>query len=334
MIHSGAARRFAVGVLTLVALGLSSCDEHKPAPKAGGPAEITFSILAAQGQASAEPLWQPLLDDLSASLGRPVRPHFAASYEGPVDELKRGVAQVAWLSAQPAIEAVDTAKSEVVARTVNQDGRDSYSSTLIVRRGSDITLAKVLECGKHYSMGLGDAHSTSGTLVPMAFLFNPYSIDPATCFASVRAANHERNAVEVASGILDVATSNTATRTALERQNPVLAAEIETIWESPPIPEGGIVVRSDLDPVIKEKIRTFFLTYGRGQDAAGARQRQVLASLDYTRFIAADEDYLDPVRELIADQALSVARAKGDRAAITTAERELRRLRTKREVQP
>jgi phosphonate transport system substrate-binding protein len=60
----------------------------------------------------------------------------------------------------------------------------------------------------------------------------------------------------------------------------------------------------------------------------------VLAGLDYTRFIAADEDYLDPVRELVTDQALSLAREKGDVAAAATAERDLRRLRAKREVQP
>lgn len=339
MIQPGATRRFGArgligGVLGLVALSVAACGQQTRATGPTGPSEIAFAILSAQGQASAEPLWQPLLDDLSQAIGVPVRPHFASSYTGPIDELKRGVVQVAWLSAQPAIEAIDTAGAEVVARTVNQDGQDSYRSTLIVRRGSGITLKAVLECGQRLNVGLGDAHSTSGTLVPAAFLFNPRNIKPETCFRSTRAANHERNAVEVASGILDVATSNTATLTALTRQNPVLAADIETIWESPPIPEGGIVVRADLDPVIKEKIRSFFLTYGRGQDAAAERERRVLAGLDYTRFIAADEDYLDPVRELVADQALTLARDKGDVAAAATAERNLRLLRAKREVQP
>jgi phosphonate transport system substrate-binding protein len=328
------ARGLVTGIVAMVALGLAGCGERVRAPRTGGPSEIVFSILSAQGQATAAPLWQPLLDDLSRAVGVPVRPHFSASYSGPIDELKRGVAQVAWLSAQPAIEAVDTAGSEVVARTVNQDGQDSYRSTLVVRRGSGLTLAAVLECKKTLNIGLGDAHSTSGTLVPAAFLFNPRNIRPETCFRTTRAANHERNAVEVASGILDVATSNTATLKALQRQNPLLAADIETIWESPPIPEGGIVVRSDLDPVLKEKIRGFFLGYGRGRDAAADRERRVLAALDYSRFVAADEDYLDPVRELVSDQALTVAREKGDAAAAATAERELRRLRAKREVQP
>jgi phosphonate transport system substrate-binding protein len=60
----------------------------------------------------------------------------------------------------------------------------------------------------------------------------------------------------------------------------------------------------------------------------------VLANLNDSRVNAADDDYLNPVREMIADQALTAARAKGDAAAAAKAQRELRRLRAAREVQP
>ena len=68
--------------------------------------------------------------------------------------------------------------------------------------------------------------------------------------------------------------------------------------------------------------------------AEADRQRQVLAGLEYARFNAADDSYLNPIREMIADQKLNEARAKGDTAAAATAERELQRLRSLREVQP
>ena len=42
----------------------------------------------------------------------------------------------------------------------------------------------------------------------------------------------------------------------------------------------------------------------------------------------------DVLSRLLADQALTAARARGDRAAASAAERDLRRLRAKREVQP
>jgi len=334
----GATRRFGAGALAVVALGLiglgvSSCGRRDEAvsPDAG---TVSFAILSAQGQASAAPLWQPLLDDMSRSIGVRVTAHFANDYGALVDDLARGTAQAAWLSAQPAIDAVDRADAEVVARTVNLDGQDSYHAVLIVKRGSGLTLDGVLACDRTLDYGVGDARSTSATLAPQAFLFSPRRLQPETCFRAVRSDNHERHAREVASGILDVAATNTPTLAALAQQNPSIAAEVEEIWRSPALPEGGIVLREDMDPALKEKIRGFFLSYGRGNDVVAERQRRVLAGLHYSRFIAADADYLDPVREILADEALNHARASGDRKAAAAAEQNLAALRAKREVQP
>ena len=314
-------------------LGVASCGGGDE--KAGGaPTEITFSILSAEGQASAGPLWQPLLDDMSKAIGVEVKPYFGSNYTVLVEAMRGNQTQVAWFSAKPAVEAIDRADAEVIARTVNREGMDSYRSTLIVRAGSGITLDQVLACGQRYDFGIGDAQSTSGTLAPMAFLFNPRNIVPARCFKTVRSANHQSNAFSVASGVLDVATSNTVNTVFMTKQNPRVAAQIQDIWQSPPIPESGILVREDLDPVLKEKIRSFFLTYGQGDTVEAERQRQVLAGLEYSRFNAADDSYLNPIREMIADQQLNEARAKGDTAAAATAERELQRLRSLREVQP
>ena len=316
-----------------LALGVASCGGGDE--KAGGaPTEITFSILSAEGQASAGPLWQPLLDDMSKAIGVEVKPYFGSNYTVLVEAMRGNQTQVAWFSAKPAVEAIDRADAEVIARTVNREGMDSYRSTLIVRAGSGITLDQVLACGQRYDFGIGDAQSTSGTLAPMAFLFNPRNIVPARCFKTVRSANHQSNAFSVASGVLDVATSNTVNTVFMTKQNPRVAAQIQDIWQSPPIPESGILVREDLDPVLKEKIRSFFLTYGQGDTVEAERQRQVLAGLEYSRFNAADDSYLNPIREMIADQQLNEARSKGDAAAAATAERELQRLRSLREVQP
>ncbi|TAJ66856.1 phosphate/phosphite/phosphonate ABC transporter substrate-binding protein [Brevundimonas sp.] len=315
-------------------LGVASCGGGDDTKAGGAPSEITFSILSAEGQASAGPLWQPLLDDMSKAIGVPVKPYFGSNYTVLVEAMRGNQTQVAWFSAKPAVEAIDRADAEVIARTVNKEGLDSYRSTLIVRSGSGITLEQVLACGKRYDFGIGDAQSTSGTLAPMAFLFNPRNIVPAECFKTVRSANHQSNAFSVASGVLDVATSNTVNTVFMTKQNPQVAAQIQEIWQSPPIPESGILVREDLDPALKEKIRSFFLTYGQGDGVEAQRQRQVLAGLEYSRFNAADDGYLNPIREMIADQQLNEARAKGDAAAAATAERELQRLRSLREVQP
>ncbi|HST92515.1 MAG TPA: phosphate/phosphite/phosphonate ABC transporter substrate-binding protein [Brevundimonas sp.] len=331
---SNSVRRFGVGVLAAAALGLAACGGGDDGAPGETPDEVTFSILSAQGQASAGPLWQPLLDDMSEAIGVRVEPHFASSYGALIDDMKTGRTQAAWFSAQPAISAMETADAEMIARTLGRDGSDSYRSVLVVKRGSGLELEDILACGQRFTFGIGDAQSTSGTLAPLTFLFNPRGIEPERCFRSVKSGNHESNVSEVAAGVLDVATANTVAVDALRRRNPAMAEQIEQVWQSPPIPEGGILVRSDLDPALKEKIRSFFLTYGQGGGAEAERQVRILSALGYSRFSAADDNYLDPVRELMADQKLSAARAKGDATQVAAAQRELQALRARREVQP
>ena len=326
----GAALGLAVAVTAVNGCGGES---EEGGGGAQAPKEIVFSILSAENQASSGPLWQPLLDDMEKIVGVKVTPRFGANYNVLIEAMRFNQTQVGWFSAKPALEAVERAQGEVIARTVDVEGSDSYRSSLIVRRGSGITLDQVLACGKRFDFGIGDAQSTSGTLAPMTFLFNPRNIDPSKCFRTVRAANHQANAFAVATGVVDIATSNTVNTIFLKRENPRMAEQIEEIWFSPPIPESGIVVRRDLDPALKEKIRQFFLTYGQGEGPDKDRQRQVMRGLNYSQFRAADSSYLDPVREMRADQQLAEARAAGDKRRIAEAEETLGELRARREVQ-
>ena len=271
-------------------------------------------------ESSSGPLWQPLLDDMSAQVGIKVKPFFASNYTSLIEAMRFKQVQVGWFSALPALEAVNRADAEVLGRIVDAGGAGTYASVLIVRKGSGITLDKVLACGKTYNFGLGDAKSTSGTLAPMAYLFAPKGIEPTTCFKTVRSASHQANMFSIANGVLDVATNNTVGLLFVRRDNPQIADKVEPIWTSPPLPESSILARKDLDPAIKEKIRQFFLTYGTGTGPTADRQREVLKKLAYGGFKAADSSYLDPVREMVAAEALSEAKHGGDKAAIAAAQ--------------
>ena len=315
---SAAAKSVIVGLSAAAALILSACSD-KPAATAP-PKEIVFSILSAENQASMGPLWQPLLDDMSAQIGVKVKPYFATNYTSLIEAMRFKQVQVGWFSALPSLEAVNRADGEVLGRVIDAGGEETYTSVLIVRKGSGITLDKVLACGKKYSFGLGDAKSTSGTLAPMAYLFTPRGIEPATCFKAVRQASHQANVFSVANGVLDVATNNSVGLVFAKRESPEVAAKIETIWTSVPLPESSIVARKDLDPAIKEKIRRFFLTYGVGSGPTADKQRTVLKGLAYGGFKPADNSYLDPIREMVAAQDLSDAKKSGDKARIAQAQ--------------
>jgi phosphonate transport system substrate-binding protein len=327
-------RRHLIGLAPLVAilgaagLALSACGKPTEQPAAGAtPNELTFSILSAENQASMEPLWTPLLNDLSAAIGVKVKPYFATNYTSLVEAMRFKQVQMGWFSASPALQAVRRADAEVLGRVVDAGGDATYKSVIIVQKGKGVTLDKVLKCDKSLTFGIGDTQSTSGTLAPMAYLFTPNNIEPAKCFKAVRSGSHQANAFAVANGVLDVATNNTVGMIFFARQRPDLAEKVEVIWTSPPLPESSIVVRKDLDPALKEKIRQFFLTYGTGTDEKAEKQRQVLKGLAYGGFRPANNSYLNPVREMEAAEALAVARRAGDQGRIAKAQAEFDKVR-------
>jgi phosphonate transport system substrate-binding protein len=317
-------RRHLLGATVVAAaLALSACGKPETTPAAGGkPGELVFSILSAENEASTAPLWQPLLDDMSAQIGVKVKPYFATNYTSLVEAMRFKQVQLGWFSASPALSAINRADAEVVGRIVDAGGDATYKSVIIVRKDSGITLEKILACDKTLNFGLGDAQSTSGTLAPMAYLFTPKGIEPSKCFRTVRSASHQQNEFAVANKVLDAATNNSVGLAFFKDQQPAKAAEVKVLWESPPLPESSIVVRRDLDPALKEKIRQFFLTYGTGADAVGERQREVLKKLKYGGFKPADNSYLDPVREMEAAEALAVAKRSGDAGKIAKAQAE------------
>src|SRR5690606_11729308 len=124
---------------------VASCSDS-PRPRDGQRETIVFSILSAESQASSGPRWQPLLDDMEAEIGVEVEPFFATNYNALIAAMRFDQIQVGWFSALPALQAIERSDGEVVARTVDLEGRDSYTSTLIVQAGSGITLDQVLAC--------------------------------------------------------------------------------------------------------------------------------------------------------------------------------------------
>jgi len=313
-----ARRTLSALALACAAISLASCSPKSAGPEA--PKELVFSILSAENQASMAPLWQPLLDDMSAQIGVKVKPYFSSNYTSQIEAMRFKQVQVGWFSALPALDAVERADGEVLGRVIDAGGDATYKSVIIVRKGAGITLDKLLACGQKYTFGIGDPQSTSGTLAPMAYLFTPKGIEPAKCFKAVRSASHQANSFSVANGVLDVATNNTVGILFFQRQKPEPAAKLETIWTSPPLPESSIVARKDVDPAIKEKMRQFFLTYGTGTGPTADKQREVLKGLAYGGFKPADNSYLDPIREMQASEALADARRSGDAAKTATAQ--------------
>jgi phosphonate transport system substrate-binding protein len=311
--------------LAAALLALAACS--KQAPTVTPPKELVFSIVSTEATQTQMQEWGPFLKDMQAATGLTVKPFFGSNYSALVEAMKFKQSDLGWFTNQSGLEAVRRAGGEVFARTTHPNGPDGYQGVIIVKKGSGITLDKLLACGKTMDFGMGDAKSTSGTLAPNTYLFGPRGIDPATCFKTIRSASAEANLYAVGSGVLPAATDNTRSMDRLAAIGTPQAKKtldsLQVIWTSPTIPEDPMIWRADLDAATKAKISKFFFSYGVGDSDEAKRQRAVLDRIQTGAFKHADNSHLLPVREMEATGEIVQAKAKNDPAALAAAQAKL-----------
>lgn len=312
--------------IALLILGaLTACG--KPADQAVDANTLRFSIMSTENAQAAEKAWSPFLADMAKATGLTVKPFFGSNYTALIEAMRFKQTDMGWFTNQSGLEAVRRSDGEVFARTTKPTGPDGYQSVIIVKKGSGLTLARIMACDRSLNFSMGDAKSTSGTLAPMTYLFAPRNVTPGSCFKTVKSANHEANLFAVAMGQVDAATNNTASMARLAMKTEPAAiktlANIEIVWRSPTIPEDPMVWRKDLDPAIKAKVDRFIFSYGVGQGPEADRQRTVLKGIETGPFKSANNNHLLPVREMEATELLIEARNKADPAAIAKAQAEL-----------
>ncbi|MDF4002193.1 phosphate/phosphite/phosphonate ABC transporter substrate-binding protein [Luteibacter sahnii] len=263
---------------------------------AGAP--MTFGILPIGGPAESLEAWRPLIDDLSASLARPVRPLSVSSYEGIAQAIGEQRVDIAFLSGRLALEAVTRHNMRVIAQLTRGDGSLGYRAVLLTGADSRIrTLDQMLAHPGQWRYARGEALSASGYLVPETQVFAARGLDSDTFFKSVRVDNHQNNALAVANGEADVATNNSADLERFQQRFPEPYARLHVLWTSSLIPHAVIVVRRDLPPAWQDRIAAFITRYGKGKDAT-----RELANLkrihDISGFAPATDTVLTPFADI------------------------------------
>lgn len=307
-------------LLTAIALALATAAASS-AQQAGD--EIVFGVVATEQSENVLALWEPLVEDMRRDTGFDIQLRSASDYAGVIEAMRANQVQIAWLTNASGLEATRRANAEVFAKFIYPDGQLGYRSIIIVPEESPIqTLDDLLACDRSVNFGLGDPLSTSGTLVPYAYIFAARGIDPQTCFNQVTNASHEQNLLAVANDQLDAATNNTTNIERLLRTRPDVLEDVRTIWRSPLIQTDPIMWRIDMSPEAKRAIMEFFLTYGwRGDAEQRAREQGILRELEMGGFLPATNDHFLPITRLELIRDLADAQSDPD---LTEEERALR----------
>lgn len=281
---------FSLGLTMAATAGVVQADEAGKT--------LNFGIISTESSQNLKQDWQPVLDDMSKKLGIKINAFFAPDYAGVIEGMRFNKVQFAWLGNKSAVEAVDRAGAEVFAQMVNADGTLGYYSMISVHKDSPYqTLEEVLRNAKTLNFGIGDPNSTSGYLVPSYYVFAQNNLNPKTAFKMVRSANHETNILAVANKQVDAAVHSSDTLDRIAARQPEMASQLRQVWKSPLIAADPVVWRKDLPAETKNKIKNFFVTYGKtGPDAA--REKAQLSKLTLGGFQESSNAQLKPIRQL------------------------------------
>ncbi|KAF0221988.1 MAG: phosphonate ABC transporter substrate-binding [Rhodospirillaceae bacterium] len=265
---------------------------------------LNFGIISTESSQNLKQEWVPFLTEMEKQTGFKIKAFFAPDYAGIIEGMRFNKVQVAWFGNKSAMEAVDRAEGEIFVQSVDNEGNPGYWSHLLVHKDSNLnSVQDVLKNAAELTFSNGDPNSTSGFLVPGYYVFAQNGVDdPKKIFKRVINANHETNAMAVANKQVDVSTNNSENLRLIQDRQPEKFANIKVIWTSPLIPADPIVWRKDLAKESRDKIKTFFLTYGvaapgKSQDQV-KKEIEVLAGLKWAPFKPSSNDQLLPIRQL------------------------------------
>jgi len=257
--------------------------------------EINFGIIATDKVAALKTIWEPFVEDMNKQTGLKVRAFYATDYAGIIEAQRFNKVQMAWYGNRAAIDAVDRANGEVFVQFIDLEGRPGYYSYLITHRDSPIkTLEDMFKAGKTLTYGAGDPQSTSGTLVPGYYVFTQRKTDPKEVFRVVRSASHGVNLLAVLNKQVDIASNNSEELDKLHLKDPAKREEVRILWTSPLIPRDPVVYRKDLPEDVKQKLKAFFVGYGKD-----AREKEILKNMQQIAgFRESSNAQLIPIRQL------------------------------------
>jgi phosphate/phosphite/phosphonate ABC transporter binding protein len=251
-------------------------------------AELKFGFTPVLGQSQTKAEFDPLMAYLAGAIGQKVSLYVAKDYGDLRTMMESGAVDIGSFSPFAYVDAARGGKVRIIAQSL-LEGSGTYRGLIVVRKDSGLrTLADL--AGKKFAYV--DPKSASGYVYPRAMLLEK-GIHPDTGFSEVIfAGDHNKVIAAVLGRRVDAgAIYDGAIRIA--KNAGAQTEDLSVIASTDPIPHDAITVRSELDPILVQKIRAALV----GMDKTDAGRLVIAASKKgLTGFVPAEDGLYDPVR--------------------------------------
>ncbi|WP_322489966.1 phosphate/phosphite/phosphonate ABC transporter substrate-binding protein [Chloroflexus sp.] len=251
-----------------------------PTPVTSPPLRVSVaSVVSPQGTVQS---YQPLLDYLSAHLGRQVVIVQRRTYSETNELIGRNEVDIAFVCTSAYIDGRDRYGMQLlVAPQVN--GETVYHSLLIVPAHS---AARSMADLRGKTFAFTDPTSFSGRVYPTA-LVQQLGATPERFFHNTFFTYSHDTAIEaVANGLADGAAVDSLVFNFAIARNPTLADAVKVIHTSPPFGIPPVVTASGVRPQLRAELQTILL--GMADDPSSLAQT-ALAVLGIERFVMIDD---------------------------------------------
>lgn len=285
----------AIGAIALSIL-TASCSPPNPTESArnsessvGAVKELKIAVIPDRSPEIQQQELQEFETYLETALGIPTDFEVTPDYDTSIQLIVEEKVHMAYLGPFSYVKAKDqNPEIEPLVTHIEQStGRPWYTGVIVADTSKGI---KSLEDLRGKRFGFVSPSSTSGYLVASA-QFQEIGIDPERDFAAISyAGSHDKNATALAQGEVDaIAVEQLVYQTAQESGE--LPGDRYTIlWESDPLPNSPLVIRSTLPDEFKLSIRKALIEAPSGLGLVGGDRASGYTSVQ-------DEDY-EPIRRI------------------------------------
>lgn len=247
-------------LLLLLLLSLAGCSNPGSVDSNGMPKKLIIAVVQSENIEEIKQVRESIREFLEKKLNMPVEMISTNDYTGVIEALKAKKVHVADIPPFAYVIATRSMQLTPLITFGNNGKPSTYQSVIIVNAHSNIkSMADVKARAKNLTFCFVDPASTSGHLVPRAYL-NTVGLNPDSAFKQVVfAGNHLASVLAVKSGKIDVGCTTSLIFGLMIQKKMIDAGDIRVIWTSDPIVAQPYVARGDLNKDLIKKIQDAFL---------------------------------------------------------------------------
>ena len=167
---------------------------------------------------------------------------------------------------------------------------ENFRGIILIRKDSGIKSVNDLT-GKNVSYPAPTA--LAATMMPQWYLHS-HGININTDITNSYVGSQESSIMNVFLGKSAAASTWPPPWRAFIKERPEVAQQVIVKWETPPLPNNGLVVRNDVPQEIIEKVSSIIFSLHKHEDG-----KKILEAMELSRYERADDSTYAPVREFL-----------------------------------